>query len=131
MNAEALLNLLANASFSSVLLLFIYLFARGASAFLRPWLEGVFTRIIGWFDAQTELVQSLRVSLGETATNVDRIAKTQEIMARGLTRTNRIWNRVVGVMEASPCVSKEQIEAAQQEYDSDDLTEKDDSSSGD
>jgi hypothetical protein len=129
MTPEMTMSLLTNVGFPTGLLVLSYFAVRGAAAFLKPWMETIFKRIIGWFDAQTELVKTLKTSLDETAVNVENIARTQEILARGQRRANLIWERVVGVMEGSPCVARKDIEMAKREYDSDDFTDKEESSS--
>ena len=125
MTPDAIFSLMANVGFPTGLLVLSYFALRGGAAFLRPWLENIFGRIVNWFDAQTELVKTLKKSLDDTATNVENSARTQEILARGQTRANRIWNRVVSVMEKSPCVSADEVERAKNEYDSDQYSEKD------
>ena len=121
MTPETITGLLTNVGFPTGLLLLSYFALRAMAAFLRPWLENIFGRMIAWFDAQTELVRRLKESIDATANHVEHIAKTQEILARGQQRANRIWDRVVGVMERSPCISPDMVQEAKRDYDSDDF----------
>jgi len=131
MTPETITGLLTNVGFPTGLLILSYFAIRAMAAFLRPWLEKIFTRVVSWFDAQTELVRRLKESIDATAANVEHISRTQEILVRGQQRANRIFDRVVGVMEHSPCVSPEMVKEARRDYDSDDMSDVGEDSSGD
>lgn len=131
MEIEAVVNLFSNVGFPVGLLILAYWAGRGIWSKSKVWGDALLVKIMEWFEAQTHLVETLRSSLNETRTDIQQISKTQEILARQHVRTNRIFDRVVTVMENSKCVATDQLRQAKKDYDSDEFTESsEDSSTG-
>jgi hypothetical protein len=76
--------------------------------------------------ATRELIKTLGDTQVRMTQNIAQIGQFQEMLARSDQRTSRALVRLVGTLEARPCVGAETLKLIE---DSDDFTDKEDSSS--
>jgi hypothetical protein len=130
MEVESVVNLFSNVGFPMGLLILVFFAGRAIWPRIKLWGDAVTAKVVQWFESQVSLVEALKGSLHETRTDIQHVAKTQEIMARQQVKSNRIFDRLVTVMENSTCVATDKIRTAKQDYDSDEFTSTSEDDSG-